>query len=293
MKMKQDVSDRLRAVSGFVFDLDGTLVLGDRHNKGLRPLPGALAIIECLSQAGFPFLIVTNGTTRTPQQYAETLRSVGFSLHDGAVQTPSSVAADYFVRRKYKRVMALGVEGVWGPIAQAGLEIVPPVGQGSADAVYVGWCPDFKLAELESACHAVWQGARLFIASHAPFFATAQGKTMGTSRAIGAMITSLTGRRAMVLGKPSAAALKSASRSLGVAVAHLAVVGDDPAMEVPMALHGGALAIAVCTGVGGEEDYRHLPAERQPHLVLPGVGELLNLLADGAFPDSVSRGMHS
>lgn len=289
MKMTRGIADRLSRVSGFVFDLDGTLVLGDQHNKGLRPLPGALAIIERLTEAGFPFLIVTNGTTRMPSQYLETLRKIGFPLHDGAVQTPSSVAADYFVQRKFKRVMALGVEGVWGPLAEAGLEIVPPVGRETADAVYVGWCPDFNLAELESACHAVWQGAKLFIASHAPFFATAQGKAMGTSRAVGAMITSLTGRRAMVLGKPSATALKSASRRLGVAIPHLAVVGDDPQMEVPMALHGGALAIAVCTGVGGKADYRHLPAERQPHILLPGVGDLLDLLADGAFPSALRK----
>ena len=38
----RDPLARLRAVRGFLFDMDGTLVLGDRRNHGLRPLPGAL-----------------------------------------------------------------------------------------------------------------------------------------------------------------------------------------------------------------------------------------------------------
>ena len=37
-----DPLDRLRAARGFVFDMDGTLVLGDRQSHGLRPLPGAV-----------------------------------------------------------------------------------------------------------------------------------------------------------------------------------------------------------------------------------------------------------
>jgi len=34
------VLERLRNARGFVFDLDGTLVLGDKRNAGLQPLPG-------------------------------------------------------------------------------------------------------------------------------------------------------------------------------------------------------------------------------------------------------------
>ena len=36
---------------GFVFDMDGTLVLGDRTNNGLRPLPGALEITRWAARA--------------------------------------------------------------------------------------------------------------------------------------------------------------------------------------------------------------------------------------------------
>ena len=143
--------------------------------------------------------------------------------------------------------------------------------------MFVGWFPEFTMPALEAACHAVWAGARLFSASQTPFFASAHGRALGTSRAISAMITSLTGCRLTVTGKPSLDALRAAAARLGVRAADIAVVGDDPLLEVPMAHRGRALAIAVDTGLGDGAAYDHLPPEKRPHLRLRGVDELLEI----------------
>lgn len=279
MDIASDALSRLKTIRGFVFDMDGTLVLGDRRNKSLQPLPGALELIEHLRHANLPFVILTNGTTRTPQGYVEALRAIGFSLPDDAVLTPSSVAADYFSRRKLRHVLALGDEGVWRPLDAAGLTIVPPSEQAQADAIYIGWHRGFTMDDLDAACHAVWHGAKLFAASLSPFFATAQGKALGTSRAIAAAVTSITGVRATALGKPSLHALRAASRRLGVPIADIAVVGDDPGMEVPMAHRGGALAIAVNTGIGDQDAFANVPMDQRPHLTAQNAAELLQLYA--------------
>jgi ribonucleotide monophosphatase NagD (HAD superfamily) len=145
----------------------------------------------------------------------------------------------------------------------------------AADAVLAGWYPEFSLPALEAACHAVWAGATLYSCSQSRFFATAGGRAMGTSRAISAMIKSVTGCRVHLVGKPSLAALGCAASRLGVPAHSVAVVGDDPDLEVPMAHRGRALAIAVCTGIGGAGSFDHLPAARGPHLTVGGVDELL------------------
>jgi HAD superfamily hydrolase (TIGR01450 family) len=271
------VAERLAAVRGFVFDLDGTLVLGDRRNHSLRPLPGALAITRWLSERGLPFVVFTNGTTRPPGAYATILREIGFPVTDDALLTPASSAAAVLVRRGHCRVMVLGNEGLAGPLRDAGLDPVPPGGRPEADAVVVGWYPEFTMDALESACHAVWDGAALYSCSQTAFFASADGKALGTSRAITAMIRSLTGCRVEVVGKPSLHALRTAAHRLGVPLKYLAVVGDDPDLEVPMAHRGRALAIAVHTGIGGAASFDHLPDARSPHLNVRDVGELLSI----------------
>jgi 4-nitrophenyl phosphatase len=271
-------SDRLRAARGFVFDLDGTLVLGDRNNQGLAPLPGAVEMLRWVAGQGIPFAVFTNGTTKTPQQLAQALRAIGFELPDDAVLTPASSAAAVFTRRGYRRVLVLGGDGVAEPLRAAGLDVVLPDGRpAEVDAVLAGWFPGFTLPVLEGACHAVWAGARLYSCSQSLFFATAGGRGIGTSRAISAMIGSLTGARTQLVGKPSRAALSTAARRLKVPASSLVVVGDDPELEVPMAHRGRAMAVAVSSGLGGPESYRHLPPERQPHLHLTGVDELLSV----------------
>ncbi len=206
---------RLADARGFVFDLDGTLVLGDRRGHGLRPLPGAVEITSWAAARGRPFVVFTNGTTRTPAQLAGIMREIGFGLPDEAMMTPASSAVRVLGRQGHRRVMVLGGAGLGEPLAEAGFEVVPPEAGTAADAVLAGWFPEFTMPALEAACHAVWGGAELYSASDTPFFAVDGGRALGTSRAISAMIKSLTGCAIRVVGKPSLDALRSAAERLG------------------------------------------------------------------------------
>jgi 4-nitrophenyl phosphatase len=272
---------RLCAARGFVLDLDGTLVLGDRRNHGLAPLPGALALTRRLRRGGVPFVVLTNGTARTPGQYAATLRQLGFDLDAEGMLTPVVSAIEVLRRRGQARVMVLGTGGLIEPLEQAGLEVLPPSGRPRVDAVLVGWYRQVTMDALESACEAVWGGAAFYSCSQSRFFASAEGRVMGTSRAISAMVRSLTGCRVQVVGKPSLHALRSAAGRLGARPEDLVVVGDDPELEVPMARRGRSLAVAVGTGIGADDAFAHLPPDRHPHLTVSGVDALLALY-DGA-----------
>lgn len=271
------VLKRLRTSRAFVFDMDGTLVLGDKTNHHLNPLPGALEITRWLSDRRVPFVLFTNGTAHTPQQYVGMLRDVGFPLPDNGVMTPASCAADLFRRCRYRRILTLGGEGLERPLRDAGRVIVRPEGKPVADAILVGWFREFTMGALEAACFAAWNGAKVFSCSQSLFFATAEGKALGTSRAISAMIKDLTGARIHVIGKPALEALRCAARQLGARTTELTVVGDDPSLEISMALRGGALAVAVNTGVGAADAGTHLPQKQRPHLAVHEVGELLSL----------------
>ncbi|MEU1177099.1 HAD family hydrolase [Streptomyces sp. NPDC005820] len=273
-----DLTDRLRAVRGVVFDMDGTLVLGDRRNHGLTPLPGALELTAALTARGLPWVTFTNGTTRTPEAYAEALRRIGFDLPDDAMLTPATSAVDHFLAMGHRSALVLGGDGLKEPLRRAGVEIVAPRGKPEADAVLVGWYREFTMDDLEAACHAVLGGATLYSSSQSVFFASAEGRALGTSRAICAMISSVTGVAEQVVGKPSLTGLRCAARRLGVDPRHLAVVGDDPELEMAMARRADALGIAVATGLHPADRSAALPPAQRPHLTVAGVGALLDLL---------------
>jgi 4-nitrophenyl phosphatase len=266
-------------VRGFVLDMDGTLVLGDRNNRGLRALPGAVDFVRLLVERDLRFCVFTNGTVKTPRQCADALQQAGFPVPDDAVLTPATAAVEVFRRRGHRRVMVLGGKGITEPLEAAGIETLPPLRGTIADAVFAGWYrQELTFEALEAACFAVFEGARFYSASQSLFFATAEGRTLGTSRAISAVVRDITRARVAVVGKPARQALQAAARHLDVPAGELAVVGDDPELEVPMAHKGGSLAVAVHTGIGHAESFTDLPEEVRPHLDLPDVGALARLL---------------
>ena len=149
------------------------------------PLAGALLRQQCQRVLGLlkrallvarekrfavPFVLFTNGTTKTADGYARALGEAGFSLNEGSVLTPAVSAAELFTRRGHRRVMALGNDGLAGPLRGAGIEAVPPIPGSQVDAVLAGWYREFSMDALEAACEAVWQGARLYSCSQSVFF---------------------------------------------------------------------------------------------------------------------------
>lgn len=268
---------KLRRVKGFMFDLDGTLVLGDLAGKSYDVLPGAMEVLTRLRERGIPYLVLTNGSAQVPAKQAAKLRSFGLPIDDQQMFTPSSVTAEVLHARGVKRVLVLGSPGVGHLLKEQGMTITF-TGEPDAsrvDAVYIGWHPDCGMKDIEAACHAIWQGAKLYVASDVPFFASKSGRTIGYSYAITGAVRRMTKVPAIITGKPSLHALRFVARHLGVKVAEVGVVGDDPVVEMQMARRGKATGFGVCTGTTSRADWKKQPLNRRPHHVIEGVYELL------------------
>src|SRR5262245_46548394 len=267
-------------LSGFMFDVDGTLLLSDRSLAGYELLPGAVETLGELKSRGVPFVLLTNGSAYPPAEQAAKLRQAGLPIGDEQMITPSSVAADLMARSGVRRVLVLGSPGVGFSLREAGIETRDAAHEQAAevDAVYVGWHPDCGMKDIEAACNAIFDGAKLYAASDVPFFATRHGRTIGYSHAIVGAIRRVTHAPMILTGKPSRHAMKFVARRLGMPVTRVGVVGDDPVVEMSMARRFGAAAFGVTTGMTSAAEWRKQPLTRRPHRVLSKLGELLDLL---------------
>jgi NagD protein len=276
------VARRIAAAKGFILDMDGTIALGDRTSGGHVALPGAIELIARIKRNGIPIRIFTNGTAKPPADYAASLRRAGFDVADEEMMTPSTSAAAWLAARRIGRVRVLGNDGTAAPLIAAGIEVIGPSQPAAhVEAVYTGWHRGFGFHDLEAAVGDVLAGAFAVTASHVPFFATAEGRGMGTSYAMNAVIRAYSGKLPKVLGKPSRESFFTALAGMGLprkTAPSVVVVGDDPALEMRMANQVGAISIGVATGLNDLATLKNLPARDRPLLALSGVEELLHYL---------------
>ena len=256
----------------------GRCCSSDRSLGGYEVLPGAVEVLSQLAAKSIPYLVLTNGSAYPPPEQARRLRDLGLPVADDRMFTPSSVAADVMSRRGVRRTLVLGNRGVGFALEQVGIETVfsgePRASE--VDAVYVGWHPECHMRDIEAACHAIWAGAKLYVASDVPFFATRQGRTMGYSYAIVGAIRRMTKVPMILTGKPSLLAMRFVRVKLGVPVRN---VGGWWAMIPPSRSswrdRGGATAFGVTTGVMRIEDWDRESGNRRPHVVLNDLREVL------------------
>jgi 4-nitrophenyl phosphatase len=266
-----------RTPKGFMFDLDGTLILSDRKLGGYTAILGAAEALAALDERDIPWVAMTNGSAYPASVQAPKLRAVGLPVRDERLFTPNSVAGRAMVERGYKLVLVLGTQGVADALREMGVNCALPDDPAAhaADAVYIAWHPECSMPDIHLACERALEGAALLTASDVPYFATKDGRSFGYSCAINGAIARVTGREPEPCGKPSALALRLIGEQLGVAEQDVGVVGDDAVAEMQMARAGGAIGIAVTSGSTSAEQWAAQPPERAPHAVIANVGELL------------------
>ena len=265
---------------GFMFDVDGTLLLSDRSLGGYELLPGAIEVLSTLKDRQIPYVLLTNGSAYAPVDQAAKLRKSGLPVEDSQMLTPSSVTADHMRRAGIRCVLVLGTPGVGQSLRDVGIETVHTGETPSQkiDAVYVGWHPECGMKDIEAACNAIWDGAKLYAASDVPFFATKSGRTLGYTFAILGAIKRLTKAPVLLTGKPSLHALRLVSKRLAVPMNRIGVVGDDPLVEAIMARRGGATMFGMTTGTTSADEWHAQPPARRPHHVLSDLRALLTHL---------------
>jgi len=278
-------ADLLR-IRAFVFDVDGTLILSESPDwSGAVPLPGAVELLQWLREHNYPFALFTSGSSHVPETYAARLRAAGLPIEDWQVVTTGVTAAE-IIASEYpgRTVYVLGEEGTTAPLRARGIRVVDGVEGETAGVVLVGWSRSLTYDDLDIACRAVWNGADLLVTSAARAFVSKRGLKPGWSWSIATAIAETTGKRPRVVGKPSVAALRAVARLLGADVTALAVVGDDPDLELRMGLDAGALTVQVRTGRGNEPIETPVIGD----LVVSGVEELLTLLQRMHVPEGAT-----
>ena len=264
---------------GFVFDLDGTVYLGD------AALPGAVAAIAELRRRGKPVLFVSNKPLEPRTAYAAKLTRLGIPTPADDVITSGYVLGRHLARHEPEaRYYLIGEANLAAELRSHGLtileeftgqdprEVIDPQG---VDAVIVAFDRTLDYRKLNTAYQALMRGAR-FYATNADKTCPMPGGAIPDAGGTLAALEAMAGRRLELLaGKPSTLTMTVALERLGLPPARCMMIGDRLETDIAMGQQAGMLTAATLTGVSTRADVARMATP--PTFVIETLGELPTL----------------
>jgi len=263
------VPDRLFAA--YLFDLDGTVYLGDQL------LPGARELIEALRERGLPVRFLSNNPTSDPEQYAAKLTRLGLPTPAAEVVNTVVTMTRWLQEHAPGAVVYPIAEApLWRALDRAGIRTSSDPAE--IDVVVASYDRGFTYQKLQIAFDAIWyhRRARLVATNPDRYCPFPGGRGEPDCAAIVAAIEACTGATCeATTGKPDPAMLHAALAGLGVDVADCVMVGDRLETDIRMALDAGAAAALVLTGATRPGDLDGLAPADTPDFVLDRIDQLL------------------
>lgn len=256
----------------YVFDMDGTIYLGDHL------LPGAARMIEELRRREIPVRFLSNNPTKDPQQYAEKLAKLGLPT-DVADIANTVVTTTAWLKSHHPDavVFPISEQPLKRALAAAGIRMSEDPAE--IDIVIASYDRDFDYRKLQIAFDAIWFHRRAFLIQTNPdrFCPFPGGRGEPDCAAITAAIEACTGttcRRS--LGKPDPIMLRTVMSTLpSASVERSVMVGDRLQTDIKMALDTDMVSAVVLTGEATADDVAALPPHLAPTLVLDRIDRLI------------------
>jgi len=282
--MSDDILRALVDADGWMLDVDGCLVrTASAGGAGGVVIPGAADLIGWLRRRGRKFIVCTNASQKSAKHYADHLRWLGLDIEDHEFMTAATAAAAHIARHHPGAMtLAIGDSGLEDALSQFGVEMIGPGGR-LAEVVVVGAADTYSAAAINAACLAIAdRGASFYVSVDTPWFYGGVGRSVSVSTAIAAAISSVTGQRPQVCGKPSPAIGEVLREHLGGEPGKIVIVGDMASIEMRLARQMGALGVLVMSGGTSPGELDNLPSHDCPHLHIADVGALFELLQRAA-----------
>ncbi len=260
-----------RLYEGYVFDLDGTIYLGDEL------LPGAKRLIEKLRELGKKVVFLSNNPTKDPRMYADKLTRLGIPTpEDEVVNTVVTMTRWLLQNHPEATVFPISEEPLRLSLREAGIRMSDRAEE--IDIVIASYDRTFDYRKLQIAFDAIWfyKRARLVTTNPDPYCPLPGGRGEPDAAAIVGAIEACTGARCEVnVGKPDQIMLETVMGRIGLDAADCVMTGDRLYTEIRMALDAGMPSAVVLTGETTSEDIETASKQNRPDYVLGRVDLLI------------------
>jgi arabinose operon protein AraL len=254
---------------GYIFDLDGTVYLGERL------IPGAERVIRLLREAGGKVVFLSNKPLYTREDYAAKLTRLGIPT------APSEVVNSTFVLIRYlekvapgAKVFVMGELPFVAEMARAGFHLTE--NPDEIQYVVAAFDRTFDYRKYNIAFQAIKKGAH-FIATNPDRTCPVEGGELPDCAGVIAALEATTIKKVeVIVGKPSPITVQVALEVMGLEPKDCILIGDRLETDIRMGNESGMKTALVMTGVTDQKTLDASPI--RPDYVFASVADLEGLL---------------
>lgn len=254
----------------FLFDMDGTLYLGDRLYDF------TVELLETIKKSGGTYLFMTNNSSKSVEDYIKKLAKFGISATREDFIT-SSQATAYYLHKYHEgqRLYVCGTQSLKAELRREGFTVTEKIDE--TDCIVMGFDTELTFQKLHDVSYLLLTREEIpFIATNPDLVCPTEFGSVPDCGSVCQMIYNATGKRPVVIGKPSPLMPELAMDRLGIAKEHSCVIGDRIYTDIKSGLNAGITGILV---MSGETTYEILEASpEKPHIVMESAQEILDIL---------------
>lgn len=264
--------DKAKTIAGmklFLFDMDGTLYLGNRLYDF------TIELLTQIRRTGGRYLFMTNNSSKSVADYIKKLAKLGIEATREDFITSSQATAYYLKKHHNGQILYVcGTNSLKEELRSEGFTVTEDAEE--AQCIVMGFDTELTFKKLEDVSWLLLTREIPFIATNPDLVCPTEFGSVPDCGSVCQMIYNATGKRPVVIGKPSPLMPELAMERLGVSKEETCVIGDRIYTDVKSGLNAGITGILVMSGETTPQILAESPDK--PHLVLEDAGEILEIL---------------
>jgi len=263
---------RLKECKLFLFDMDGTLYLGNRLFDFTKEL------LSTIRATGGRYMFMTNNSSKSVEDYIKKLASLGIEAEYNDFMT-SSQATAYYLKKHYpgKMLYVSGTQSLKDELVNEGFRITDDT--EITEVIVSGFDTELTFKKLHDVSKMLCTRDVPYIATNPDYVCPTEFGSVPDCGSVSDMLYNVSGKRPLFIGKPSALMPELAMERCGVTPEQTVVIGDRIYTDIKSGLNAGTLTVLV---MSGETTYEILDASAdKPHIVLEDCGKMIPMLLGG------------
>lgn len=264
-----EANEIIRPMKLFLFDMDGTLYLGERL------FDFTCELLSEIRRIGGRYLFMTNNSSRSVADYIKKLEGMGVSAAYEDFITSSQATADYLhMHHEGNKLYVCGTRSLKEELRGEGFCVTEIADE--AECVVMGFDTELTFRKLEDVSRLLLTKSIPYIATNPDLVCPTEFGSVPDCGSVCQMIFNATGKQPVFIGKPSARMPELAMKRFGIPREQTCVIGDRIYTDIKCGLNAGITGILVMSGETTPEILAK--SKDRPHLVLSDAGEMMNIL---------------